>query len=98
MLGPAIEDALGLVQAAAREQQLDYALAVSAPLLDLIEIAMVGDQRLVRFFVGPVGHLTAAIFISAALAAWRYRLQSSWPHPYLVIRFAAARRPGSVSK
>ena len=26
--------------------------------------------------------LTAAIFISAALAAWRYRLQSSWPHPW----------------
>ena len=56
MLCPAIEDALGLVQAAAREQQLDYSLAVSAPLLDLIEIAMVGDQGFVSFFVGPVAH------------------------------------------
>jgi hypothetical protein len=80
-MAPGAENALGLVQAAAREQQLSYALAVSAPLLDLAEIAMVGDQGIVRFFVGPVGHLTAAIFISAALAAWRCRLQSSWPHP-----------------
>src|SRR6185295_17960826 len=77
MLCPTIENAFGLIQATAREQQLSHPLAVSAPLLDLVEIAMVGDQGLVRFFVGPVGHLTAAIFISTALAAWRYRLQFS---------------------
>jgi len=70
MLCPTIENAFGLVQAAAREQQLDYSLAVSAPLLDLVEIAMVGDQGLVSFFVRPVAHCamaaSAALFLSIA--------------------------------
>jgi hypothetical protein len=65
MLCPTIEDAFGLVQAAARKQQLSHPLAVSAPLLDLVEIAMVGDQGLVSLFVGPVAHFTVAA--SAAL-------------------------------
>ena len=60
MLCPTIENAFDLVQAAAREQQLDYALAVSAPLLDLVEIAMVRDQGLVSFFVGLVAHAARA--------------------------------------
>ena len=64
----AIEDALGLVQAAAREQQLSHPLTVSASLLDRVEIAMVGDQRFVSFFVGPVAHyivpVSAALFLS----------------------------------
>ena len=51
MLGPAVKDALGLVQAAAGEQQLCYALNVARPLLDLVEVAMIRDQRLVGFFV-----------------------------------------------
>jgi hypothetical protein len=65
MLCPTIEDAFGLVQAAAREQQLSHPLTVSASLLDLVEIAMVGDQGLVSLFVGPVAHFTVAA--SAAL-------------------------------
>ena len=71
MLCPTIENAFRFVQAAAREQQLSHALAVSAPLLDLIEIAMVGDQGLVSFFVRPVAHYTvavsAALFLSPAI-------------------------------
>jgi hypothetical protein len=51
VLGPAVKDALGLVQAAAGEQQLCYALNVARPLLDLVEVAMIRDQRLVGFFV-----------------------------------------------
>ena len=47
VLGPAVKDALGLVQAAASKQQLGYALTVARPLLDLVEVAMVRDQRLV---------------------------------------------------
>ena len=62
MLCPTIEDAFGLVQAAAREQHLSYALTVSAPLVDLVEIAMIGDQGLVSFFVGPVAHCIVSGF------------------------------------
>src|SRR6185295_11903802 len=41
-------------------QQLSHTLAVSAPLLDLVEIAMVRDQGLVSFFVGLVAHAARA--------------------------------------
>ena len=39
MLDHAVEDTLGLVEAAAGEQQLDDTLAVARPLLDLVEVA-----------------------------------------------------------
>jgi hypothetical protein len=54
---------LAFVQAAASEQQFGYALTVARPLLNLVEVAMVRDQRLVSFFVGPIAHLLdAALF------------------------------------
>ena len=43
VLGPTVKDALGLIQAAAGEQQLDHALAVARPLLHLVEVAMIRD-------------------------------------------------------
>jgi hypothetical protein len=45
----------GRDRAIAGEQQARDGLAVLGPLLDLVEIAMIGEQRLVRLFVGP-GH------------------------------------------
>jgi hypothetical protein len=56
VLGPAVKDPLGLFQAAAGEQQFGYALTVARPLLDLVEVAVVRNQRLVGFFVGPIIH------------------------------------------
>ena len=50
-----MEDGAGTMQRIAREQQALDTLAVAGPLLDLVEIAMVGDQRLVSLFVG-LGH------------------------------------------
>ena len=49
MLGPAVKDALSLVQAAAGEQQFCHTLTVARPLLDLVEVAVVGDQGARRF-------------------------------------------------
>ena len=60
MLGHAIEDAAGLIQAAAGEQQLGDLLPVARPLLDLVEVAPVGVDRIVSLFVGPVAHYTVA--------------------------------------
>ena len=36
------------------KQHLLDALPIPAPLLDLVEVALVGIERIVRFFVGPV--------------------------------------------
>ena len=58
MLGHAVEDAAGLVQAAAGEQQLGDLLPVARPLLDLVEVAPVGVDRIVSLFVRPVVHYT----------------------------------------
>jgi hypothetical protein len=33
-----------------------YALTVARPILNLVEVAMIRDQRLVGFFVGPIAH------------------------------------------
>jgi hypothetical protein len=38
------KDALGLIQAAADEQQFGYALTVARPLLNLVEVAVVRDE------------------------------------------------------
>jgi len=50
-----MEDGAGTMQRIAGEQQALDMLAVAGPLLDLVEIAMVGDQGLVSLFVG-LGH------------------------------------------
>ena len=51
MLGHTFEDAAGFVQAAAREHHLGDPLPVARPLLDLVEVAPVGVDRIVSFFV-----------------------------------------------
>jgi hypothetical protein len=43
-------------QAAAGERHLDYALTVTRPLLDLVEVAVVRNRRLFGFFIGPIRH------------------------------------------
>jgi hypothetical protein len=53
--GP-LKDATRLVEACASEQQFDDAHAISAPLLDLVEVAALGIQRIVGLFVGSVAH------------------------------------------
>jgi hypothetical protein len=53
----ALEDTLSLSEAVPRKQQLGDPLPIPAPLLDLLEVAPVGVERVVGFFVGPVvGH------------------------------------------
>jgi hypothetical protein len=54
VLDHAIEDTLRFIQAAAGERKLDDVLAIAAPLLDLVEIAVVGDQ-------GPAGFLSGSV-------------------------------------
>jgi hypothetical protein len=51
MLGHAVEDTAGLVQAAAGEEQFDDTLLVSRPLLDLVEVTPLGVDRIISFFV-----------------------------------------------
>ena len=50
------EDFLRLAKIVAGIEQAINFHAVPRPLLDLVEIAMVGDQRVVGLFVGPVVH------------------------------------------
>ena len=51
VLGHAVEDATGLIEATAGEHQLGDTLAVFAPLLDLVEVAPVSIDRIVSLFV-----------------------------------------------
>jgi hypothetical protein len=46
MLGHAFEDALGLVEAGPGEHEVDHTLSVARPLLDLVEVAPVGEERI----------------------------------------------------
>src|SRR5262249_7755502 len=50
----ALEDTLRVSRAVPRKQQLGDPLPIPAPLLNLIEVAPVGVERVVGFFVGPV--------------------------------------------
>ena len=49
-----LEDTLGFGEAVSSEQQFLNPLPIPAPLLDLVEVAPVGVERVVGFFV--VGH------------------------------------------
>jgi hypothetical protein len=53
VFNPTIKNALGFVQTAAGKQQLGYTLTIARPLLNLVEVAVIGDERLVGFLVGP---------------------------------------------
>src|SRR5262249_40887606 len=55
-LGHAVKDALGLVEAGPREHEVNHALPVTPPLLDLVEVAPVGVDRIIGLFVGPIAH------------------------------------------
>jgi hypothetical protein len=44
VLDHALEDASGLIEAAAGEPQFGYALTVARPLLNLVEVAVVDDE------------------------------------------------------
>jgi hypothetical protein len=57
MLNCRCEDLLRFAEIAAREKQAVNLAAIARPLLYLVEVTMVGNQRLVGFFVGPIGHL-----------------------------------------
>jgi hypothetical protein len=50
------EDRPRLVETAAGEQHALDPLLVLGPELDLVEIPVIRDQRLVSLFVGPLGH------------------------------------------
>jgi hypothetical protein len=43
VLGPTVKNALGLVETTTGKQQFDHALSIAGPLLDLVEVAMIGD-------------------------------------------------------
>jgi hypothetical protein len=52
-----LEDTLRLGEAVSRKQQFFDALPIPAPFLHFVEVAPVGVERIVGFFVGPVvGH------------------------------------------
>ena len=55
-----LEDTLGLGEAVSCEQLFFNARPIPAPLLNLVEVASVGVERVVGFFVRPavVGHLS----------------------------------------
>ena len=54
-----LEYCFGSVEGIAGEQHALDALTVPAPLLDLVEIAMIREQGLVGFLVRPVAHYAA---------------------------------------
>ena len=59
MLCHALEDAPGLIEAGPREHEVDHTHPVFAPLLDLVEVAPIGVDRIIGLFVGPVAHYAA---------------------------------------
>ena len=65
MLGHAIEDAPGLIEAGPRKHEANHTLPVARLLLDLVEVAPVGVGWIVGFFVGPVAHCTPLSYLSA---------------------------------
>ena len=50
------KDRVGTINAATGIQQIDNAHAIQRPLLNLVEVAGVRNQRVVGFLVGPVAH------------------------------------------
>jgi hypothetical protein len=56
VLGRPLEDAARLVEAATGVEHKFDPQSVTAPFLDLVEVAAVGVVRVVGFFVGAVAH------------------------------------------
>jgi hypothetical protein len=54
LLDEVLEDAMRLSEAIPSERHFLNPLPILAPFLDLVEVAMVGLERVVGFFVGPV--------------------------------------------
>jgi len=52
LLDKPLEDTLGLSEAVSSKQRFFDALPIPAPLLDLVEAAPIGVERVVGFFVG----------------------------------------------